>query len=822
MSAMRARAAWLTAVAVSWLAACSSGEGTDAGTAVSVTASAPALSSRGSTRASTASSAVQQEISQLYVALFGRAPDTEGLDFWAGRRSGGESMAQLADAMYGVAPARVFYPLGLAPVEVVASFYRNVLGRDADAGGLTYWTGKLTAAGATPGSVIAELISVVTNYSGTSADGLRSAQHFSNRVTVALYYALRVGAAGTGATRAVAGVTHDAATVSAAIAAVDSGIAVSRVQANPASNTIDSGTAFSAQAAALDASGNSLLSRTASWSSSNAAVATVDASGTVRGLAAGSATITARIDSQTATVAVTVTDAAAPAVTVTIDSATSTGTVRDVFGVNRKPIVAARTPGVSWDASALYAAFGASQVRLHDSGADVCTTYTAATRQNMATTPPSTVSGCQLSGSSGLPHFRWTPSSSADADLDNPANYDFTEVDAALRAAIASGAQVYLRLGESYNGPNDTADPVAWAKVATNIYRHVIGVFKPTAGIAVDPVHVEVFNEPDGGFWRGSRDTFLTLFRETVTRVRAAAAASGKTVRIGGPGFTRSVLTAASNTSNAAYQFVAGVGLSSLDFYSAHLYDSCETASMSNSATFLRSLRSLVDSQGGNTLPLHITEWNIGLDRQCTGTDLYADARNQSFTSGILTLMQSSDLKIEAAHFYAGTPIMAMFDFSSAPGSVMVNPSSWSLWAHSQLRGHSLLDIQVCPRAGSCVSGLAAERAALAGVAASKSGVVRAVLTNDSASSVAYTLQVRGLASGNHDLLVRTPPSTARALAVSAPPTLKPSAADISSLMAAPSSDTRARLVASSGTVRASFTLAPRSIQWVEIRPATP
>ncbi|NBQ87400.1 MAG: DUF4214 domain-containing protein, partial [Betaproteobacteria bacterium] len=102
---------------------------------------------------------MQQEISQLYVALFGRAPDTEGLDFWAGRRSGGESMAQLADAMYGVAPARVFYPLGLAPVEVVASFYRNVLGRDADAGGLTYWTGKLTAAGATPGSVIAELIS---------------------------------------------------------------------------------------------------------------------------------------------------------------------------------------------------------------------------------------------------------------------------------------------------------------------------------------------------------------------------------------------------------------------------------------------------------------------------------------------------------------------------------------------------------------------------------------------------------------------------------------------------------------------------------------
>lgn len=42
---------------------------------------------------------VQSEVSQLYVALFGRAP------------------------------ARLFYPAGLAPVEVVASLYRNVLGR---------------------------------------------------------------------------------------------------------------------------------------------------------------------------------------------------------------------------------------------------------------------------------------------------------------------------------------------------------------------------------------------------------------------------------------------------------------------------------------------------------------------------------------------------------------------------------------------------------------------------------------------------------------------------------------------------------------------
>ena len=172
--------------------------------------------------ASVGSAAAQKQVSQLYVALFGRAPDTEGLNYWVGRLDAGESVATLADAMYAVQPARRYYPAGLSPRDVVASFYRNVLGREADAGGLDYWTAKLTGKGATEGGLIAEMITVVVNYNGTVAEGIKSANFFNNRADVALYYAQTFGSLGINTSQAIISVTDERSTVSAASKLVDS------------------------------------------------------------------------------------------------------------------------------------------------------------------------------------------------------------------------------------------------------------------------------------------------------------------------------------------------------------------------------------------------------------------------------------------------------------------------------------------------------------------------------------------------------------------------------------------------------------------------
>lgn len=158
---------------------------------------------------------VKSEVAQLYVAMFGRAPDAEGLNYWAGLRESGKSIVQVADMMFGTTPARAYFPAGLSNQQIVASFYENVLGRTADAGGLAYWTGKFGAVGATPGSVIAEMIGVVATYGGTDPAGLTSAALFNNRVAAAEYFAEHNGSVAN-ASKVLAGVSSDAATVVAA------------------------------------------------------------------------------------------------------------------------------------------------------------------------------------------------------------------------------------------------------------------------------------------------------------------------------------------------------------------------------------------------------------------------------------------------------------------------------------------------------------------------------------------------------------------------------------------------------------------------------
>jgi hypothetical protein len=505
----------------------------------------------------------------------------------------------------------------------------------------------------------------------------------------------------------------------------------------------------------------------------------------------------------------------AQALVVDVDVTANAGAVRDLNGVNRRPGFSLRTPPLAVDATELYAAFGVSQVRTHDTGLDLCETYTAAT---LTSSPPQTMSGCTVSGTpvGGLPTITWTPTSTTTAALDSTANYDFTSVDTALSQIAGTGASVYLRLGESYNGPNNTANTSAWARVAANIYRHVIGTFKPTSGVAAAaPVFVEVHNEPDGAFWRGSAADFFSLFRSTVTEVRAAAAAAGRTVRIGGPGFTSSVLTSSTVVGNPANGFIAGVGADALDFYSAHYYANCGSATLSDGATFLRALRSHINAQGGTSLPMHLTEWNTGLGERCGGS-VYSDARMQSWTSGMLTLMQDASLNVEAAHFYSAVPVMTLFDFSTSPGSARVNPSAWAFWAHARLRGMTRLGASVCQGA-TCLDGTASASLPLTAIAArgALSGAI--IISNDTDTAQTYTLRLRGVPFAL-DLLLRTPPSgVVRASLTGTPGRLSEEA--VRSLLGQVTVVSRAGVTPTAGTIAAPLTIPARSLQVIEMRP---
>ena len=104
------------------------------------------------------------DVSNLYVALFGRAPDGEGLGYWSSQLANGASLSNVANAMFSVPAARAYYPAFATNKEVIDNFYTNVLGRLPDAEGSLYWVGQLNQPTATPGSVITQLIAAVIGY----------------------------------------------------------------------------------------------------------------------------------------------------------------------------------------------------------------------------------------------------------------------------------------------------------------------------------------------------------------------------------------------------------------------------------------------------------------------------------------------------------------------------------------------------------------------------------------------------------------------------------------------------------------------------------
>src|SRR5205807_10667261 len=78
-------------------------------------------------------------------------------------------------------------------------------------------------------------------------------------------------------------------------------VPVASVTVSPASASVQAGQTVQLTATPKDVNGNPLTGRTISWSSSNTSVATVNSSGLVSCVVAGSATITATSEGQSGT-----------------------------------------------------------------------------------------------------------------------------------------------------------------------------------------------------------------------------------------------------------------------------------------------------------------------------------------------------------------------------------------------------------------------------------------------------------------------------------------------------------------------------------------
>jgi hypothetical protein len=92
-------------------------------------------------------------VTRLYFAYFNRIPDYSGLMYWVGRYKDGAELITISNAFAGSGEFVTTYG-SLSNSAFVTLVYQNVLGREPNASGLTYWAGELDAGNRTRGQVM--------------------------------------------------------------------------------------------------------------------------------------------------------------------------------------------------------------------------------------------------------------------------------------------------------------------------------------------------------------------------------------------------------------------------------------------------------------------------------------------------------------------------------------------------------------------------------------------------------------------------------------------------------------------------------------------
>ena len=89
-----------------------------------------------------------EQIIELYIAYFDRAPDAVGLLFWANAFADGLSLDGMAAQFTPQPETQAAYPPGTTNETFVTTIYDNVFGRSPDQAGFDFWVGQLNAGAA--------------------------------------------------------------------------------------------------------------------------------------------------------------------------------------------------------------------------------------------------------------------------------------------------------------------------------------------------------------------------------------------------------------------------------------------------------------------------------------------------------------------------------------------------------------------------------------------------------------------------------------------------------------------------------------------------
>lgn len=85
-----------------------------------------------------------EQVAQIYVATFNRAPDTSGINYWLTQSFGGHpTIEQIASSFFDQPEAQQFYETMTTTADLVTAAYNNLFNRNPEQAGLDYWVHQL-------------------------------------------------------------------------------------------------------------------------------------------------------------------------------------------------------------------------------------------------------------------------------------------------------------------------------------------------------------------------------------------------------------------------------------------------------------------------------------------------------------------------------------------------------------------------------------------------------------------------------------------------------------------------------------------------------
>lgn len=125
------------------------------------------------------SDVTREQVTELFVAFFNRAPRNEGLDYWV--NDSDLEIEQISESFFDQDETKRRYPSTLTNSEFINQIFQNLFNRDAVREGLTYWVNELQTDSITRAQMILAIVNGAQGQDATILNNKRRVgEHFAD------------------------------------------------------------------------------------------------------------------------------------------------------------------------------------------------------------------------------------------------------------------------------------------------------------------------------------------------------------------------------------------------------------------------------------------------------------------------------------------------------------------------------------------------------------------------------------------------------------------------------------------------------------------